>query len=891
VDQILAEMDAAPEPAVAFVGRQRWVRSFEPVHLGAAPNGPLAPGGTYLVVASAQGPGVALADDLVRSLDARVTLVLPPQLPAMPRLLRLQEEAGPDRLLIVHAAPDEPSLHAALDQARDRFGPVQGAVYAAGSFTAGLVQLKSPEVLGEGVDPVARGALALLAAAQGRGLEAIVLCASSFTATGGLGQVEIAAAGSFLDLLALQGSGPGGPPIVTVHWDPYQWDGWLAGNAAGLGVLSAEEVQQSLETDGVPAAQSGEALRRLLASGLPRVVVTARHLPALIEEAGTVTAESLLAQMSPAASGKKAARPALPTSYAAPRNDTEAVVAGIWQELFGIEPIGIHDNFLELGGHSLLAIQIMTHLRSALDNDLPITALFENPTVAGLAGMVARARGEDSADDLEALLAFVEGLSTEEALEVLARPPAAPSAPPPVEPVSGPTGVGDWPLSFDQERLLRMHLDNPELVSWNVDVGSRIHGPLQVPYLLAAFAAIVQRHAAWRTTFPVVDGRRVQRVHPWVAPHFTLIDLTALPAARREAAGREALFARTRALFDLENGPLVRVALARLDERDHLSLFTLHHLVTDWITFQVCWRELLAIYDAHRNGRAPALPPLPVQFPDYVLWEREWLQGEVLQQETEFWQREMEGFPRALELPTDKPRPAVQSQRGGLLHIQAGHERTERLRGLARQEGVTMFMVLLAVLDALIYRISGIEKIVVGSNSANRPRPELESVFGLFLTQVPFPVDAGGDPTFRELLGRVRRTALSVYQHQNLPISRLIEALGVPPDPSRSPVVQALLLVLEGQSVLRAGDLDFEAVPLFDGNSRWDLMFAVYDYHDVGLSGPFEYNADVFEPATAERLLELFYQVIDAATADPDVRLSQLPALHAAEEVLQGALA
>lgn len=206
-----------------------------------------------------------------------------------------------------------------------------------------------------------------------------------------------------------------------------------------------------------------------------------------------------------------------------------------------------------------------------------------------------------------------------------------------------------------------------------------------------------------------------------------------------------------------------------------------------------------------------------------------------------------------------------------------------------------MFMALLAVLDALFHRLSGNDKIIVGSNSANRARPELESVFGLFLTQVPFPVDVGGDPTFRELLGRVRKTALSVYPHQNLPISRLIEALGLPPDPSRSPVVQALLLVLEGQNVLRAGDLAFEAVPLFDGNSRWDLMFAVYDYHDVGLSGPFEYNTDIFEAPTAQRLLELFYRLIDAVTADPDIHLSQLPGLHAPQEmeigVLQGAVA
>ena len=202
-----------------------------------------------------------------------------------------------------------------------------------------------------------------------------------------------------------------------------------------------------------------------------------------------------------------------------------------------------------------------------------------------------------------------------------------------------------------------------------------------------------------------------------------------------------------------------------------------------------------------------------------------------------------------------------------------------------------MFMALLAVLDAMFHRLSGSDKIVVGSNSANRARPELESVFGLFLTQVPFPVDVGGDPTFRELIARVRKSALSVYAHQNLPISQLIEALGLPPDPSRSPVVQALLLVLEGQNTISTGDLAFEAAPLFDGNSRWDLMFAVYDYHDVGLSGPFEYNADIFEPATAARLLELFYELIDAVTADPDIHLSLLPAPSMAEGALQEAVA
>lgn len=449
--------------------------------------------------------------------------------------------------------------------------------------------------------------------------------------------------------------------------------------------------------------------------------------------------------------------------------------------------------------------------------------------------------------------------------------------PPPVRRVSGPSGAGDWPLSLDQERLWRLHQENPGLVSWNVDAGSHIKGELDLPMFLSAFHELVRRHAAWRTTFPVVDGRPVQRVHEELPPAASLIDLSALPADLREPAGHAAIYDHTRNLFDFERGPLVRIALVRLDAREHLYLATLHHLITDWVTFQIFFQELITVYEAFRAGRPSPLAEPPLQFPDYVLWEREWLRGEVLEEEAVFWRRELEGFPLVLDLPADRPRPPVQSQRGGRFEVRVGAGRTDRLRSLARREGATMFMAMLAVLNALLARLTGREKIVVGSNSANRARPELEPVAGFFLTQVPFATDVSGDPSFRELLARSRRTALSAYAHQNFPFSKLIEALGLEPDASRNPVVQVLLLILEGQSQARSGDLEFRPVGLYDGNSRWDLMFGLYDYHDIGLTGPLEYNADIFDAPTIGRLLEIFYRTIDAVTADPGVRLSQLP--------------
>ncbi|HKI04920.1 MAG TPA: condensation domain-containing protein [Thermoanaerobaculia bacterium] len=461
------------------------------------------------------------------------------------------------------------------------------------------------------------------------------------------------------------------------------------------------------------------------------------------------------------------------------------------------------------------------------------------------------------------------------------RPAApAPRTPPPVRPVSGPSGAGDWPLSYDQERLWRLHQENPGLISWNVDAGSHVRGELDLPAFLAAFRELIRRHAAWRTTFPVVDGRPVQRVHGFLKPEVSLLDLSALPAGLREGAGHRAIYDHTRNPFDLARGPLLRIALVRLAEREHLYLLTIHHLATDWVTFQIFFAELMAVYEALRAGRPSPLPPLPVQYPDYAVWEREWLRGEVLKEESEFWRRELAGFPLVLDLPADRPRPPVQNQRGGLFEVRAGAGRSERLRALARREGATTFMAVLAVLYALLWRVTGREKLVVGSNGANRARPELLPVAGFFLNQIPFAADLAGDPTFRELLARTRRTALSAYAHQSFPFSKLIEALGLEPDASRHPVVQVVLLVLEGQSGGRSGGLELTPVGLFDGNSRWDLMFGLYDYHDAGLSGPLEYNADLFDAGTIGRLLELFYRLIDAVTADPDVRLSALPVLE-----------
>ncbi len=471
-----------------------------------------------------------------------------------------------------------------------------------------------------------------------------------------------------------------------------------------------------------------------------------------------------------------------------------------------------------------------------------------------------------------------------EALRRKQQAAAAPKVPqpPPVPRVTGPTAAGDWPLSIDQERLWRLHRAHPALVSWNVDAASRLRGGLDPALLEAALGEVVRRHAVLRASFPLVDGQPVQRVAEKAAVPLVLIDLEALPETMREDEGNRALFDRTRGVFDLEHGPLIRTALVRLDREDHLLLLTIHHTATDWITFQLVTHELMVLYESARAGRPSPLAAPERQFPDFAVWERRWWSGGVLAESADFWRRELAGFPLVLDLPGDRPRPAAQSQRGGVIPFSTGPEAAHRLRDLARREGVTPFMALLALVDALLFRLTGRDKLVVGSNSANRPRPELEAVAGFFLTQVPFAVDLGGDPTFRELLARVKKTSLAAFSRPSMPFDRLIAAVApeAASDAGRFPIVQVLLLVLEGKSHLSAGSLDSAATPLYDGNSRWDLLFGLYNYEDLGFSGSVEYNADILDGATVESWLQLLCRILERMTEDPATRLSQLPGLQ-----------
>jgi len=427
IGQLLAEMEvpeAELEPAVAYRGRQRWVRTFEAVRIPpitgetTGETGPsrLRPEGAYLITDGAHAVGLGMAEALAGA-GARVAVVLPPGSPVPARLLSLQERGT---VVLSADLADPVSLADALTAAHRRFGGLDGVLHTAAPFTGGLVQLKTPAGLEAALRPVARGAEAVFAALERTGIAPgfVLLTGSTLAFSGGLGQLDIAAAGCYLDALAQRRMAEEGPHTVVVHWDPYQWDGWLAAGTAAVSGLPPDQLEAELASFGTRPEKSAEALRRLLATPLQRAVVAARDLRSLIAETDAFTIDAFMAQMQKAHADPARGRTGIATPYTEPASDLERQVAAIWEELFGIRPIGIDDNFLELGGHSLLAIQMATRLRNAFGVDLPVTVLFEAPTVDALAAVIAREQGGgEDPDELERLLALVEGLSPEEALQ------------------------------------------------------------------------------------------------------------------------------------------------------------------------------------------------------------------------------------------------------------------------------------------------------------------------------------------------------------------------------------------------------------------------------------------------------------------------------------------
>ncbi|HSK79159.1 MAG TPA: amino acid adenylation domain-containing protein [Thermoanaerobaculia bacterium] len=610
----------------------------------------------------------------------------------------------------------------------------------------------------------------------------------------------------------------------------------------------AAYVVTALEPAPVP-----EDLRTSLRRTLPEAMVPAEVtvLPSLPLNANGKVDRRALAKITPAA-----VRPV--TRFLAPQGPVEEVLAQIWTEVLGgerrgIERIGAQDDFFTLGGHSLLATQVMSRVRDAFGVELPLRAFFEAPTVTALA---ARIDGERRGEHAQ---------------------------PSPILPVPRDRGL---PLSFAQQRLWFLDRLAPDNPFYNMYGAVRLTGALDLDALRGAFREIIRRHEALRTTFHPGDGGPVQVIAPPPAIDVPLIDLEGLADDVRRHELARLSNDEARRPFNLARGPLVRAALLRIAAQEHTLLVNLHHIISDGWSMGILFHELATLYGAFCQGAPSPLPELPIQYADFAVWQREWLSGERLAAELDYWRRQLAGIPESLEMPFDHPRPAVESFRGATETFALPVELARALSALTRRRGATQSMTLLAGFTALLGHFAGREDVAVGMAIANRTRREVEGLIGFFVNTLVLRTDLSGAPGFAQLVGRVRETSLASYAHQDLPFERLVEELQPERSLSRNPLIQVMCGYQNfprAEAEVRGLTLSLpEEGKVAGGTAKFDLSLFLFEDGDH-LTGALEYNGEIFEAATMLRLLRCFESLLAAAVADPETPVAFLPLLGAAE--------
>ncbi|WP_154582792.1 non-ribosomal peptide synthetase, partial [Xanthomonas oryzae] len=587
------------------------------------------------------------------------------------------------------------------------------------------------------------------------------------------------------------------------------------------------------------AIETADTLRTQLATRLPEVMLPSAYvrLDALpLTTNGKLDRRALLAPDADTLAVQ---------AYTPPQGELETLLADLWSELLGIERVGLHDNFFALGGHSLLAVRLISRMRSTLGIELPLATLFAQPRLAELAQSLHGA----AASTLPAIV------------------PADRSA--------------ALPLSFAQQRLWFLaQLDPQAGLAYLMPNGLRLHGRLDRRALRLALNRIVARHETLRTRIALHQDEPVQRID---ADDVGLLlrehDLSGHPDPDAELlrlAEHE-----TRTPFDLAHDTLARGRLLRLGEDAHVLLVTLHHLVADGWSMGVLVHELGTLYTAFAQGQPDPLPPLPIQYADYSLWQRRWLAGPLLQRQLDFWRDHLQDAPALLELPTDRPRPARQDARGDTIECVLDAELSAALTVLSQRHGSTVFMTLLAAWGALLARLSGQEQVVIGTPIANRTRSELEPLIGLFVNTQALCIDLRGEPSFGDLLGQVRTTALAAQAHQDVPFEQVIEALNPARNLAHHPLFQVMFAWQNTPaSSIELPELALHAVPQRLNTLKFDLDLAL-QARDGAIVGRLGYATALFDAATIQRWWGCFEQLLHALTRAEDTCIWQLPWLNA----------
>ena len=600
-------------------------------------------------------------------------------------------------------------------------------------------------------------------------------------------------------------------------------------------------------------AGPGGGGRRRVAADVPAGDLAGVHAPLGVRPAARLAADAQREGRPQCPAGPGNDRAGTRPGDVAPRTPTEEVVAGLWAEVLGLDRVSIHDTFFDLGGHSLLAARLLARSRESLGRDLELKDLFAAPTVAGLARLVDESRNAE-AEPIEGGRSMVQDRRD-----------------------------GPVPASSSQRRLWFLHQLEPSNPAYNIAAAVRLRGAVDLPAMGQALNEVVRRHQSLRTTFAVdADGMPVQVIAEDVNLPLPVADLAALPEARRELEVSARLREEASRPFDLAQGPLIRAELLRLAPAEHVIVLNMHHVIADGISMGVLIRELAALYESLARGLPSPLPEPPLQYADFTRWQEEWLRGEALRGQLDYWRAKLDGL-SILELPTDRPQAADPSRRAGSRWLTLPGPLVLNLRRLGRGEGATPFMTLLAGFQALLHRYTGQEDIAVGTPIAGRARPEFAAMIGLFVNTLVLRTDLAGGPDFRELLGRVRRTAMEAYAHQDVPFEQLVAAVQPGRDAGQSPLFRVMFVYQEDPlRELRMPGLSIVPLEIDSVAAKFDLTLFASET-DQGLRLKLEYDADLFDAATIDRMLGHYRILLEGALADPSRPVAALPMLAESE--------
>jgi len=531
--------------------------------------------------------------------------------------------------------------------------------------------------------------------------------------------------------------------------------------------------------------------------------------------------------------------------YQAPETEMELVVARVWGEVLRVSGVGRQSNFFELGGHSLLATQVVSRLRLEAGVEVALRSLFEHPTLAALAALVE--------------------LSSKETRDAR------------VPPIARAPRNSVLPLSYAQQRLWFLNQLAPESAFYTIPVIFRLDGPLSVPVLERSVYEVLKRHEILRTTFPVVNGWPVQKIGPARLNTIAVIDLSALDVVERERTALQLATREAQGSFDLSRDLLIRACLLRLDANEHLVVMTIHHIVTDAWSMALMIEELAVLYKAFINGEPSPLAELPIQYADFAIWQRRWLQGEAMEEQLRYWKKQLGGQLPALNLPGARPRPPVQTFSGKRRIETLPLSLIEAVRDLGRREGATLFMTLLAAFQTLLYRYSGQDDIIMGSPISSRPQVQTERLIGCFLNVLALRIDLSGDPSFRDLLGRVRTVALGAFAHQDVPFEKVVEAVPHERVPGHAPLfdVSFSLINTPPARTEMFQDLTLTPLDIDTGTSQFDLI-AIMDEVGEGLKFTLMYCADLFDEQFIGQMMSDFATLLGSIVRQPDARLNDL---------------